>query len=247
MAERLQKVLSQAGVGSRRQVEEWIRQKRITINGCPAVLGDCVQGKVTVRLDDRIVLKTGRQKESIKRILIYHKPEGEVCTRHDEEGRPTVFRRLPKLNHSRWVMVGRLDLNSQGLLLFTEDGQLAHRLMHPSSEIEREYRVRVKGEVTDGMLRQLQTGVMLDDGEARFDKVTPLPGTGSHGWYQVVLHEGRNREVRRLWASQDILVSRLLRVRYGPVVLPRELRTGHWRECDDQGRTALYQAVGMTP
>ena len=222
MSEKLQKVLARAGVGSRRQVERWIEQGRISIDGKRATLGTRVELSQKVRFNGRIVPIDRASRE--RRVLVYHKPEGEICTRRDSSGRPTVFDRLPRLRRGRWVAVGRLDINSAGLLLLTTDGELANRLMHPSHEIEREYAVRVLGSVDDKALTRLKSGVRLRDGSARFDSVRPVGGSGANRWYQVTLREGRKREVRRMWQAVDARVSRLIRIRYGTVRLPRRWR-----------------------
>jgi 23S rRNA pseudouridine2605 synthase len=222
MNERLQKLLASAGHGSRRGIEEWIRAGRVTINGRVAVLGDRAANTDLICLDGR-PLDLGGRRESVE-VLLYHKPVGEVTTRHDPEGRPTVFERLPPPGSGRWIVVGRLDVNTSGLLLFTNDGNLAHRLMHPSTEIPREYLVRVRGRPAAEALEQLRSGVELEDGPARFDALVLHSEEGSHAWYRVSLHEGRNREVRRLFEHVGCEVSRLIRIRYGNVELPRDLR-----------------------
>ena len=245
MAERLQKFLARMGLGSRRQIEDWIRQGRITVNGVPAQLGASVNGAEKIGIDGKLiqVRAFGQQ----RRVLAYYKPVGEIASRHDPEGRTTIFEHLPPLRDGRWIMVGRLDLNTQGLLLVTNDGELANRLMHPSSQVEREYAVRVLGEVTPDMLKRLREGVPLEDGLARFDEIREAGGDGANHWYHVVLKEGRNREVRRLWESQGVAVSRLTRVRFGPVTLRRGLHPGHWDELDEERMTELLQAVGYAP
>ncbi len=225
--ERLHKVLAQMGLGSRRQIEDWIRAGRVRVNEQPAVLGQSVTGADRIAVDGQPVTLAAPAKT---RLLIYHKPEGEVCTRHDPQGRPTVFDRLPPLPTGRWISVGRLDINSSGLLLLTTDGTLANRLMHPSNHLQREYAVRVSGDVDAAMLDRLRAGVELEDGPARFVIVTDGGGEGRNHWYNVTVDEGRNRLVRRLWASQGIVVSRLLRVRFGPLQLPRALGRGQYRE-----------------
>lgn len=242
MTEKLQKVLARAGYGSRRELEQWITQGRVTVNGRVAQLGDRVAEGDTVLVDGKEVPghKLG---ETRTRVIVYHKPVGEVSTRADPEGRPTVFDNLPR--GPRWVAVGRLDVNTAGLLLFTTDGELAHRLMHPSSRIDREYAVRVLGQVEPEALKRLTTGVVLDDGPAHFDSVFEGGGEGANHWYHVTLSEGRKREVRRLWESQGVTVSRLLRVRFGPVLLERSLRPGRWRELTPEELTALRAACGM--
>jgi 23S rRNA pseudouridine2605 synthase len=241
---RLQKLLASAGLGSRRAIEEWIRAGRVTVDGRVAELGCRASATADIRVDGRRVSLVAEP--PARQVLLYHKPLGEVTTRADPAGRPTVFERLPPPAGGRWINVGRLDVNTQGLLLFTSDGELAHRLMHPSSEIEREYLVRVRGEPPPQVIRQLLAGVQLEDGSARFDRITPQPaeaGPGSHSSYRVVLHEGRNREVRRLWNAVGFEVSRLLRIRYGPLSLPRELKPGGWRLADADQLASLDEAV----
>ena len=244
--EKLQKALARLGLGSRRQMEDVIREGRVSVNGNVATIGDRVGQGDEIRVDGRLLRYTA-ENEKRRRILMYYKPEGEICSTHDPEGRPTVFERLPPLTHDRWVMVGRLDFNSTGLLLFTNDGELAHRLMHPSNEIEREYAVRVMGEVTPEIMRNLTNGVQLEDGMAQFDDITEKGGEGINKWYQVKLKEGRNREVRRLFESQGLKVSRLLRTRYGSVELPRELRTGRYLELDRREIDKLTGLVNLRP
>jgi len=241
--EKLQKVLARAGLGSRRQIEHWIEEGRITVDGAAATLGARVTSDQTIRVDGRNVPTHVFQ--SRPRILIYHKPEGEVCTRSDPQGRPTVFEKLPALRGARWIVVGRLDYNTSGLLLFTTDGELANRLMHPSHEIEREYAVRVLGRVSDEMLARLKQGVMLEDGPAHFDSVVEAGGTGANRWYHVVLKEGRNREVRRLWEAVGVKVSRLIRVRFGPIQLPPHFHAGRTVEMEAAATDALYDFVGL--
>lgn len=245
MTEKLQKVLARAGLGSRRQIERWIEEGRLTVDGAPAHLGQRVGPESRIALDGRPVPL--ERLAPRHRILIYHKPEGEVCTRRDPEGRPTVFEHLPSLRAGRWITVGRLDVNSSGLLLVTDDGELANRLMHPSSGIEREYAVRVFGEVEESAVRRLTEGVMLEDGPARFESVRFAGGSGANRWYHVVLKEGRKREVRRLWEAVGAQVSRLIRVRYGPVTLPRRLRPGKWQALDKEDARALYELAGLEP
>ena len=223
MSERLQKLLAGAGHGSRRGIEEWIRAGRITVNGRIATLGERATSTDEICLDGRPLDLGGAESTEV---LLYHKPVGEVTSRHDPQGRPTVFENLPSPGSGRWIVVGRLDVNTSGLLLFTNDGELAHRLMHPSSEVEREYLVRLRGNPTDAVLERLRDGVMLEDGLAHFDRIEPESTEGSHSWYRVCLHEGRNREVRRLFEHEGFAVSRLTRIRYGTVTLPRDLHAG---------------------
>ncbi|OOZ40603.1 hypothetical protein BOW53_07030 [Solemya pervernicosa gill symbiont] len=245
MAERLQKVLAAAGHGSRREIERWIEAGRISVNGVIAELGIKVGGHDKIRIDGRLIKLKSADAQPERRVIIYHKRTGEVTTTSDPEGRPTIFDGLPKLKGSRWINVGRLDINTSGLLLLTNDGELAHRLMHPSSEIDREYSVRVLGEVTPEMIKALQRGVELEDGRARFDKISEGRGDGANHWYHVVLKEGRNREVRRLWESQGVQVSRLTRTRFGPISLPRRLPRGAWRDLEDGELKQLLNAVSM--
>lgn len=244
MSERLQKVLARAGHGSRRQVEAWIREGKITVNGKLAELGISVSATDIIKIEGRSV-STATGPDNISRTLIYHKPSGELTTRKDEAGRPTVFDNLPRISNGRWISVGRLDFNTSGLLLVTTDGELAHRLMHPSWEIEREYAVRVLGEVDDEVLQRLQEGVMLDDGLAAFASILDAGGAGANHWYHVILREGKNREVRRLWESQGLQVSRLIRIRYGPVELPRDVRAGRFRDLTRAEITSLYALVKL--
>ncbi|ABE55716.1 ribosomal large subunit pseudouridine synthase B [Shewanella denitrificans OS217] len=244
MSEKLQKVLARAGHGSRREMEAWIAAGRVSVDGEIATLGDRVEVDAKIRIDGRTTsIKTAD--DMICRVLAYHKPEGEICSRKDPEGRPTVFERLPKIRDSRWVAVGRLDINTSGLLLFTSDGDLANRLMHPSNEVEREYAVRTFGQVTDANVQSLRTGVMLEDGPAQFDTIKPAGGEGINSWWHVTLKEGRNREVRRLWESQEIQVSRLIRVRYGMVELPKTLPRGGWIELPLDQVNYLRQLAGL--
>lgn len=246
MGERLQKVLARAGHGSRRQVEEWIRLGRISVNGAQAELGQRVEEDDRIAIDGKnIQVSASTAVKDRPRVLVYHKPEGEVTTRSDPEGRPTVFDNIPELKTGRWITVGRLDINTSGLLLFTTHGDLAHRLMHPSSELEREYAVRVLGEVDANTIKTLLKGVELDDGMARFQRIDDAGGTGANHWYHVVLSEGRNREVRRLWESQGLKVSRLSRVRYGTVQLPRYLKPGKWEDLNNKGILRLFESVGL--
>lgn len=245
-SEKLQKVLARAGYGSRRELEEWITAGRVKVNNQVAKLGDRVAETDRISVDGDPVRQT-RLTERRSRVLIYHKPVGEVCTRSDPEGRDTIFNHLPKLTSGRWITIGRLDLNTSGLLLITTDGDLANRMMHPSHQVEREYAVRVLGEVTAEILNNLKTGVELEDGPAHFDMVASVGGDGANSWYHVVLREGRNREVRRLWESQGIQVSRLMRVRYGLVSLPRGQKPGRWEDLSEQDVDTLRRSVGLPP
>jgi 23S rRNA pseudouridine2605 synthase len=242
MRERLQKSLARAGLGSRREIERWIDAGLVTLNGRTAKLGDHASETDRVRVQGQRVRLMARQRP---RVLAYHKPQGEVTTRKDPEGRPTVFARLPDLRGGRWIAVGRLDVNTSGLLLFTNDGSLANRLMHPSREIEREYAARVRGEVTAEIITRLKKGVILDDGVARLESIFEAGGGGANRWYHLVVREGRNREVKRLWESQGVTVSRLIRVRFGPLSLDRALRLGRWRELGGDAMRALYGAVDL--
>ena len=240
--ERLQKAMARQGLGSRRQIEGWISEGRIQVNGEKATLGVRIQTGDQVALDGRAVhLKA----EATRRVLAYNKPEGEVCTRTDPEGRPTVFDRLPKIAGERWIAIGRLDINTSGLLLFTTDGELANRLMHPSHQIEREYAVRVFGDVTEQKVKNLFTGVELEDGPARFTDIVDSRNEGINRWFHVCILEGRNREVRRLWESQDLSVSRLKRVRYGSAIIPDHLRQGRWVELDQAEVDGLAELVDL--
>ncbi|QQD21946.1 23S rRNA pseudouridine(2605) synthase RluB [Venatoribacter cucullus] len=243
MNERIQKLLALAGVGSRREIEGWIAEGRVTVNGVMARLGDRGGRHDDVRVDGRSIdLKdVGRS----VRILAYNKPVGEVCTRTDPEGRPTVFEHLPRTKGERWVNIGRLDINTSGLLLFTTDGELANKLMHPSSGIDREYAVRVRGDVDDAMIARLKEGVLLEDGMARFTDIQYFDGDGQNKWYHVVLMEGKNREVRRLWESQGVTVSRLKRVRYGCIFMPSNVPVGTWVELAQKDVNDLYDLVGL--
>lgn len=242
MSERLQKLLASQGLGSRREIERWIDAGRLSVNKEVASLGTKATLQDIIELDGKRLRFSKIKQET--RVILYNKPEGEVCTRKDPEGRRTVFDKLPVKKQERWITVGRLDLNTSGLLLFTNDGELANNLMHPSSEIDREYIVRVKGGINDAMLQRLRDGVMLEDGIARFTDIQPgRDATGSNQWFYVVLMEGKNREVRRLWESQGVQVSRLKRVRYGNVFMPSDLTVGKYKELDESDVQNLVALV----
>jgi 23S rRNA pseudouridine2605 synthase len=225
-SEKLQKVLARLGFASRRQLETWIKAGRITINGKPAKLGDRVSLKTRICIDGKHV-----KAASINtRVLLYNKPEGEVCTRSDEKGRPTVFDNLPELKVGRWISIGRLNINSSGLLLFTNDGELANGLMHPSRKLEREYKVRVYGEINKSILQDLKQGIKLADGMAKFESIRRIGGEGKNQWFSVIVTEGRNRLVRRLWQAKKIAINRLIRVRFYAIILPSSLNIGRFIE-----------------
>ena len=243
LEERLHKVLAQAGLGSRRALEERIANGLVKVNGDVAAVGSSLRSGDRVELDGKTFV-AGVLSEPA-RVLVYHKPEGQVTTRDDPEGRPTVFDALPPIKGARWIAVGRLDFNTTGLLLLTTDGELANALMHPSREIAREYVCRVQGEVSEDAIRSLLRGIELDDGPARFDEVERIGGSESHGWLRVVVREGRNREVRRMWEAVGHPVSRLKRVRYGSVELPRLLRRGQCEELAPERVRALQQELGL--
>jgi len=244
MSEKLQKMLASAGYGSRRELERWISDGRVSVNGKVAKLGDRASADDTVFVDGQPARLAASEQRI--RVLLYNKPEGEVCTRSDPEGRKTVFDSLPNLKGERWIAVGRLDISTSGLLMFTNNGDLANKLMHPSSEIDREYLVRVHGAVDDDMLQRLRDGILLEDGLARFSDIVPGERVGTNGWYTVALMEGRNREVRRLWESQNVEVNRLKRVRFGPIFLPSYARRGQWVELDEKSLNDLLASVKMS-
>ncbi len=241
MSEKLQKVLARAGLGSRRQMEAWVEQGRVKVNGRLASLGDRVEADDKIDVDGRPVNLSA----STARVIVYNKPEGQICTRDDPEGRDTVFTHLPVLESGRWISIGRLDINTSGLLLFTNDGELANKLMHPSSRIERVYAVRVLGEVDGDVLAKLQKGIMLEDGMARFETIVDAGGRGANHWYHVSIREGRNREVRRLWEAVGLKVSRLKRIRFGPASMPARTQLGKWAELDPGERNKLYSVAGL--
>ena len=241
--EKLQKVLARAGLGSRRAMEKWISDGRVKINGSLAKLGDRVTARDKIAVDNKSLAP--EPSERATRVLLYNKPAGEICSRNDPEGRPSVFDKLPRLQNERWIAVGRLDINSSGLLLFTTDGELANALMHPSTGIDREYAVRIQGEVDDEMLDRLRKGVELEDGPAHFTDIEIGRGRGTNKWYYVVVMEGRNREVRRLWESQDVQVNRLKRVRFGDVFMPSQTKMGQTHELGMAEIKRLYQRAGL--
>lgn len=243
--ERLQKVLAQAGLGSRREIETWIAEGRIQINGRRAKLGDRCKVSDRVLLNGKPLDLRGRTETT--RVLLYHKPVGELVSRRDPEGRPVVFTQLPKPVRGRWIAVGRLDINTQGLLLLTTNGELANRMMHPSRQVEREYAVRVLGPVDEARLERLQQGVVLEDGPARFERIEAAGGEGANRWFHVTLTEGRNRIVRRLWESQNITVSRLIRIRFGEISLPPGLKARAAHELTPDEVAVLMQAAGLAP
>lgn len=229
MVERIQKVLARSGLASRRTIERWLKQDRITVNGHTAQLGQSIQHGDKVRLDGRVV---DLHWQLPPQVLMYHKPCGEICTRHDPQGRTTVYAHLPELKQGKWVSIGRLDINSEGLLLLTNDGEIAHRQMHPSRAILREYLVKLSAPVRSDQVDMLKKGIFLEDGLAKFNAVM-LHAAGAHPWYKVQVREGRNRLVRRLWQTQGVLVSRLMRTRYGEVRLPKSLRPGKYQMLPD--------------
>jgi len=239
--ERIQKLLAQAGLGSRREIESWIRQGLIRINGRCAELGQRITVSDRVEVRGRRVNLAHRLGGPV-RVLMYNKPAGEIVARRDPDNRPLVFSRLPKPDRGRWITVGRLDINSEGLLLATTNGELANRLMHPSSELEREYAVRVLGEITEQMAQQLLAGVVLEDGVAHFERIDFSGGEGANKWYHVTVTQGRNRVVRRLMESQGLQVSRLQRIRYGSIRLPSWLKTGQYAELNEKEIKRLRQA-----
>lgn len=247
MSEKLQKVLANQGLGSRREMERWIEEGRVSVDGTVATIGDRVGDTAQIRVDGKLL--TRKQEKPVCRVLMYNKPEGELCSRSDPEGRDTVFDRLPNISLGRWISVGRLDINTSGLLLFTNDGELANRLMHPRCEVEREYAVRVFGEVSNQTLNVLKKGVELEDGVAKFTTIRARANEDEsmNQWYNVTLSEGKNREVRRLWESQDVQVSRLLRVRYGPLELQKRLPQGAWVELELKDVNKLRGHVQLPP
>ena len=247
--ERLQKILSQAGFGSRRAMEEWIEKGLVRVNGVVAKIGDSAGPEDKISVNDKLIKNPLEHAEKI-RILVYHKPIGEICSRSDPEHPQTVFDNIPPIKNGRWVMVGRLDINTSGLLIFTNSGELANQLMHPKFGLEREYAVRVHGQVSPSVLKKLKEGVQLDDGMDKFQRLEFRGGEGTNSWYHAVLTEGKNREVRRLWESQNVEVSRLIRIRYGKIELPRTLSRGQFAELspkETEAFVALYLPSRVTP
>src|SRR5574343_314391 len=241
--ERLQKILAQAGVGSRREMEEWIAAGRVSVNGVVAIIGQSVVPTDKVKVGGRLINIRFTGSSRPPRVLMYHKPEGEIVSRDDPDGRPSVFAALPRMRGGRWINVGRLDFNTSGLLLFTTSGELANKLMHPSSQLVREYAVRVLGELTMDAQQQLLKGVELEDGPANFGALVDAGGEGANKWYRVTIFEGRNREVRRMFEAVGCTVSRLIRVRYGPLVLPPQLKRGRCRELTELEIKQLLKAL----
>ncbi|QLE79938.1 pseudouridine synthase [Francisella sp. Scap27] len=244
--ERLQKLLAKYGIGSRRKIEEFIEQGRVRVNGKVAKLGDKASDRDKVSFDNKALYLYG-QPMTRPRVVIYHKREGEVCTTKDEKGRKTVFDSLPRLAKARWIMIGRLDINTTGLLMFTTDGDLANRLMHPSYEIEREYAVRILSEqLSDETIEKLKTGVQLEDGVAKFNTIKFAGGEGANIWYTVTLSEGRNREVRRMFEAVECTVSRLTRVRFGDIKLPKFVSRGKTMELSPADVNNLRKSVKLS-
>jgi 23S rRNA pseudouridine2605 synthase len=241
--QRLHKLLALAGLGSRREMETLIESGRVTINGKPAQVGAGVVPSDVVRVDSRPVRLPFEPE--LPQVLIYHKPEGEIVSQDDPEKRATVFDKLPRVKHGKWVAIGRLDINTSGLLIFTTSGDLANHFMHPRYEVEREYAVRIFGELTEGQMLQLTQGIELEDGPASFDSIQPQGGEGSNHWYQVVLREGRNREVRRLFEAFQLQVSRLMRVRFGPINLPSRLKRGMMMTLEPKEVLNLLEWAGL--
>lgn len=243
---KLHKALADAGLGSRRELEDWIIAGRVSVNGMPAHVGQRIGPEDKIRVNGKLIQLRFAQGR-LPRVLIYHKPEGEIVSRDDPEGRPSVFDKLPRLKAGRWITVGRLDFNSCGLLVVTNNGDLANRMMHPRYELEREYAVRILGELTEEQKQQLLDGVMLEDGPAKFNTLVDKGGEGSNHWYHVTLNEGRNREVRRMFESIGLTVSRLMRVRYGPISLPPRLKRGQCRDLEPQELEQLMEWARSLP
>ena len=238
---KLQKALADAGLGSRRELEAWIVAGRVSVNSLPAHVGQRIGPQDRVRVNGKLVHL--RFADRRPRVLLYHKPEGEIVSRDDPQGRPSVFAKLPRIGGGRWIAIGRLDFNSCGLLMFTSDGTLADRLMHPRSDIEREYAVRVVGELSLEARERLLEGIALEDGVAQFVRLVDGGGEGTNRWYRVTLTEGRNREVRRMFEAVGVTVSRLMRVRYGPVQLPPRLKRGMVQELSQEDVAALLKQL----
>ncbi len=238
---KLQKFLAQKGLGSRREMEALIATGEVSVNGKVAIVGDRVGASDVVRIGKRVIRLNPQ--ESLPKLLLYHKPEGEIVSRHDPEGRPSVFDKLPHLRSSKWIAIGRLDFNTSGLLIFTTDGALANRLMHPRFEMEREYAVRILGKLTPEQMTQLTTGVELVDGRAAFSYLAEQGGEGINHWYRVILKEGKNREVRRMFEAIGLSVSRLMRVRFGPINLPPRIKRGQWLELDEKETQRLLSLI----
>lgn len=244
--ERIQKVLAQAGVGSRREMEEWIAAGRVTVNGEPATLGMRVVEGDVLRADKRTVHVKAQEDKDYPRVLLYHKQEGEIVSRDDPEKRTNVFEKLPKLRGMKWIAIGRLDYNTSGLLIFTTSGELANRLMHPRFEVEREYAVRVQGEMTPEQMRQMtKQGIELEDGLVKFEKLTDEGGEGFNHWYRLVLKEGRNRVVRRTFEALNLTISRLMRVRFGIINLPPSIKRGKMAELGEGEVNMILDWVGL--
>ena len=244
--ERLQKVLAQAGLGSRREMEVWIAAGRVTVNDTVATLGARVGDDDTVQVDGRIVRLSSQSEPKLPRVLLYHKHEGEIVSRDDPGGRASVFDNLPKLHGQKWIAIGRLDFNTSGLLIFTTSGDLANRLMHPRFEVEREYAVRVQGEITPDQMKQMTgNGIELEDGVVKFDQLSDEGGEGFNHWYRLVIREGRNREVRRTFEALGLPVSRLMRVRFGIVNLPPRIKRGMMVELGEGEVRKVLEWVGL--
>lgn len=238
---KLQKLLAQKGLGSRREMEALIASGEVSVNGKTATLGDRAGPGDVISIGRRVIRV--HAEEELPKVLLYHKPEGEIVSRDDPQGRPSVFDKLPHLRSSKWIAIGRLDFNTSGLLIFTSDGGLANRLMHPRFEMEREYAVRLLGQLSEEQMKQLTTGVALDDGQAAFTYLADQGGEGANHWYRVILKEGKNREVRRMFEAIGLTVSRLMRVRFGPINLPPRIKRGQWLELDEKETRRLLNLI----